>query len=125
MENKTEIAKPGPIYKISTDYNKKVKAANKIKNNYFKKKIGQRNTKNKVSAEWLKSAGFLDTKDQDTINYVFLPPKKEAATNDIRTEIENTDFKKENLAWKKPADETMKILDDIDVLEPGKNTNYS
>ena len=124
-ENKTEIAKPGPIYKISTDYNKKVKAANKIKNKYFKKKIGQRNTKNKVSAEWLKSAGFLDTKDQDAINYVFLPPKKEAATNDIRTEIENTDFKKENLAWKKPADETMKILDDIDVLEPGKNTNYS
>ena len=37
-ENKTEIAKPGPIYKISTDYNKKVKAANKIKNKYFKKK---------------------------------------------------------------------------------------
>ena len=36
-ENKTEIAKPGPIYKISTDYNKKVKTANKIKNKYFKK----------------------------------------------------------------------------------------
>ena len=30
-ENKTEIAKPGPVYKISTDYNKKVKTANKIK----------------------------------------------------------------------------------------------
>ena len=41
-ENKTEIAKPGPIYKISTDYNKKVKTAIKIKNKYFKKIIKQK-----------------------------------------------------------------------------------
>ena len=32
-ENKTEIAKPRPIYNISTDYNKKLNAANKIKKN--------------------------------------------------------------------------------------------
>ena len=37
-QNKTEIAKPGPIYKLSTDYNKKVKTANKIKINIPKKK---------------------------------------------------------------------------------------
>ena len=37
-QNKTEIAKPGPIIKLSTDYDRKVKAAKKIKNKYFKKK---------------------------------------------------------------------------------------
>ena len=37
-KNKTEIAKSGPIYKISTDYNKKVNAANKIKKNIREKK---------------------------------------------------------------------------------------
>ena len=34
---KTTITRPGPIYKLSTDYNQKVKAANKIKNKYLKK----------------------------------------------------------------------------------------
>ena len=106
-ENKAEVAEPRPIYKISTDFNRKLKATNKIKKKYSKKKIGQRNTKNKVSAEWLKTAGFLDTRDQDKINYIFIPPKKETtnkilgdAGHFIRTEIENTDFKKENLAAK-------------------------
>ena len=37
-QNKTEIAKPGPIIKLSTDYDRKVKAAKKIKNKYFRKK---------------------------------------------------------------------------------------
>ena len=37
-QNKTEIAKPGLIIKLSTDYDRKVKAAKKIKNRYFKKK---------------------------------------------------------------------------------------
>ena len=37
-QNKTEIAKPGPIIKLSTDYDRKVKAAKIIKNKYFKKK---------------------------------------------------------------------------------------
>ena len=35
---KTTVSKPGPIFKLSTDDNKKVKAANKIKNKYLKKK---------------------------------------------------------------------------------------
>ena len=30
--NKTEAVKPDPIIKLSTDYNKKIKVANKIKN---------------------------------------------------------------------------------------------
>ena len=34
-QNKTEIAKPGPVIKLSTDYDRKVKVARKIKNKYF------------------------------------------------------------------------------------------
>ena len=55
----------------------------------------------------LKTAGYLDTKDQDKINYIFVPPKKEPAKNIpedaaqfIRTEFDSTNFKKENLASK-------------------------
>ena len=52
-----------------------------------------------MSAEWLKTASYLDTKDQDKINYIFVPPKK-IEINDIhgdaghfiRTEIDSTDF---------------------------------
>ena len=35
-QNKTTITKPGPIIKLSTDFNRKVKAATKIKNKYKK-----------------------------------------------------------------------------------------
>ena len=45
--NKNKIKKPGPIYKLSTDYDRKVSTANKIKNKYFKKKVGQRKHVNK------------------------------------------------------------------------------
>ena len=150
-QNKTEIARPGPIIKLSTDYNRKVKAAKKIKSKYLKKKIGQINTQNKASKDWLKAAGFLDTKDQDKINYMFVPPKKVEinkipgdAGHFIRTESDSTDFKKENLATKirrnknirkpykkmpdtdnKDKDETIQILDDIAILEPGKNAQIA
>ena len=96
------------MLKLSTDYNRKVKVANKIKNKYRKKIIGQKNS-NKISAEWLKTAGYLDTKDQDKINYIFVPPKKET-TNKFQmmqvTEIVSTNFKKENLTSKIRKDET-------------------
>ena len=36
-QNKTDIASPGPIIKLSTDYDRKVKAAKKIKKQVFKK----------------------------------------------------------------------------------------
>ena len=39
--NKSTAAKPGVIFKLSTDYNKKIRAANKIKNKYLKKKLGR------------------------------------------------------------------------------------
>ena len=39
-------------------------------------KIGPKNTQNKISKDWLKTAGYLDTKDQDKINYIIVPPKK-------------------------------------------------
>ena len=80
-EKKSTAAKPGQIFKLSTDLNKKIREANQIKNKYLKKKIGQREKSNKISAEWLKTAGYLDTKDQDKINYIFIPPKKETSNN--------------------------------------------
>ena len=116
-DNKSTAAKPGQIFKLLTDYNKKVRAANKIKNKYLKKKIGQREKSNKISAEWLKTAGYLDTKDQDKINYIFIPPKKETSNNIpadaahyIRTEINSTDFKKENLTTKVKKKQNQKTM---------------
>ena len=111
--------------------------------------IGQRNAQNKISAAWLKTAGFLDTKEQDKINYIFVPPKKVESNkipgdsgHFIRAEIENTDLKKENLAskirtksnkepYQKPkidrdnTDKTVKMLEDIAKLEPGKKCSNS
>ena len=75
-KNKTKIQRPAPTYKLSTDYEKKVRAANKTKNKYLRKKVGQRKHVNKISAEWLKTARYLDTSDQDKINYIFVLPKK-------------------------------------------------
>ena len=37
--NKSTAAKPGAIFKPSTNYNKKIRAAKKIKNKYLKKKL--------------------------------------------------------------------------------------
>ena len=102
-QNKTSIGRPGLMIKLSTDYNTKIKAANKIKNKYFKKNIGQRNKKNNVSTKWLKFAGYLDTKDQDKLNYIFVRPKNKTPKSDgvlLTTEIDSTDFKKENLTTK-------------------------
>ena len=31
----------------------------------------------KASTDWLKAAGYLDTKDQDAIRYIYVPPKKQ------------------------------------------------
>ena len=143
-QNKTSIGRPGPIIKLSTDYNRKIKAANKIKNKYFKKNIGQRNKKINVSTKWLKFAGYLDTKDQDKLNYIFVRPKNKTPKSDgvlLTTEIDSTDFKKENLTTKikknivkKPfvlkekketPDETIQLLDKIATLEPGKNAQMA
>ena len=88
------------------------------------------------------------------MNYIFVPPKKETtnkipddAERFIRTEIDSTDFKKENIASKvrknktrkpyvskektqdMPKDsettETIRILDNIATLEPGKNAQFT
>ena len=116
-QKKSTAAKPGQIFKLSTDFNKKIREANQIKNKYLKKKIGQREKSNKISAEWLKTAGYLDTKDQDKINYIFIPPKKETSNNIpadaahyIRTEINSTDFKKENLTTKVKKKQNQKTM---------------
>ena len=98
---KPTTAKPGAVINLSTDYNKKIKAENKIKNKYLRKKVVQREKSNKIFADWLKA------KDQDKINDIFVPPKKEDKNNIpgdaghfVRTEIDSTDFKKENLPSK-------------------------
>ena len=149
-KNKTKTQRPGPTYKLSADYEKKVRAANKIKNKYLRKKVGQRKHVNKISADWLKTAGYLDTCDQDKINYIFVPPKKKTenkipgdAGHFVRTEIENTDFKNENLVTKKTrskkdrtpysnknnnnndTSETLKLLDEIAVMEPDKSVQIA
>ena len=129
----------------------KLRQLKKTTTSISNKKIGQINTKIKASKDWLKAAGYLDTKDQDKINYIFAPPKKVEinkilgdAAHFIRTEIDSTDFKKETLATKirrnknirKPCkkmvdtnntdkDETIQILDDIAILEPGKNAQIA
>ena len=66
---------------LSRSYNSKLKAANKIKNKYLRKKIGNTEKSNKISKEWLKTAGYLYIKDQDKINHIFVPPKKENKNN--------------------------------------------
>ena len=70
--------------------------------------MGPRKHVNKISAEWLKTAGYLDTSEQDQINYIFVPPRKKTKNkipgdtgHFIRTEIDDTDFKNENLVTKK------------------------
>ena len=120
-----------------------------MKKKYLRKKIGSRDKSNKISAEWLKTAGYLDTKDQDKINYIFVPPKKIETNNIpadsahfIRTEIDSTDFNKENLVTKKRRQkrkkmhlnikkwrpkvkdeikETTNVLEEIVSHNPGKN----
>ena len=124
------MIRPGPIIKLSTDFDKKVTKAKKIKNKYLKKKIGQKNSQNKISKDWLKKAVYLNTKDQDKIKYIFVPPKKidqnkisGDAGHFIRTEIDSTDFKNENLvskmkkskkSKKAPYQKTVKIDDILD-----------
>ena len=65
---------------ITTRMNSAIRAANKIKNKYkkLKRTIGKRNgdCSNKSSTDWLKAAGYLDTKDQDAICYIYVLPKK-------------------------------------------------
>ena len=35
----------------------------------------------KTSVQWLKSAGYLDTEDQRSINYIYVPPKGDKKKN--------------------------------------------
>ena len=79
-----------------------MRAANKIKKKYLRKKIGNRSQhKNNSSAQkWLENAGYLDMKDQDSINYMLVQPSKKVQ-NSVQDEIDSTDFKKSNLVSKK------------------------
>ena len=66
---------PEHIY-LPTNYGSASRAENKIKNKYKKKILGKKkfekdsvnNKHKKSSTDWLKTAGYLNTKDQDAIN---------------------------------------------------------
>ena len=99
--------------------NSVIRAANKMKNKYKKPKktIGKRNDNRskKASTDWLKAAGYLDTKDQDAIRYVYVPHKKtdgnKASTytgHYIKSEIDNVNLKKSDLATKITAKNILK-----------------
>ena len=70
---------------IMTHMKGAVRTAKKVKEKYkkqqCKKQIGQLNKQSKASANWLKAAGYLDTKDQDTIRYIFNVPKNNISNN--------------------------------------------
>ena len=62
-----------------------------------------------------KNAGYLDTKNQELINYIYVPPKETFQNNIpadaghfIRSEIDSTDLKKSNFVTKIT---TKKIVD--------------
>ena len=61
----------------------------------------------KTSSDWLKTAEYLETKDQDAINHIFVTPRKTEenkilsdAGHYIRSKIDATDLKKMNLPSK-------------------------
>ena len=111
-----------PRVKLSTDCNRKLKVANKIKNEYRKKVLGIRKRgldltekRKKISQDWLKNAGYLDTENQEWINYINVPPKETPQNNIpaddghfIQSEIDSTNLKKSDLATKLTA---KKIVD--------------
>ena len=80
----TVSADTRPRTYLSTNYSSAIRATNKIKNKYKKKILRKKKFKKdsvdekrkKNSADWLKIVGYLDTKEQDAIDYIFLPPKK-------------------------------------------------
>ena len=69
----TVSANTRPRTYLSTNYSSAARVANKIKNKYEKKTLGKKkfekdsvnNKRKKTSTDWLKTAGYLDTKDQD------------------------------------------------------------
>ena len=102
----TILSNTRPRTHLSTNYSSTVRAANKIKNKYNKKILGKKKFK-KTSTDWLKTVGYLDTKNQDSINYIFVPPSKTEentipadADHYIKSEIEANDLKKSKLASK-------------------------
>ena len=72
----TVSANARPRTYLPTNYGSASRAENKIKNKYKKKILGKKefekdpvnNKRKKSSTDWLKTAGYLDTKDQDAIN---------------------------------------------------------
>ena len=92
-----------------------VRPANKIKNKYNKKILGKKKFEKesvndkckKTSSDWLKTAEYLDTKDQDAVNHIFVTPRKTEenkilsdAGHYIRSKIDATDLKNMNLPSK-------------------------
>ena len=74
---------------VTTRMKNVVREANKIKEQQ-KKKIGQLNKKHNFFSDWLKAAGYLDTEDQDAIQYIFNPPKNNVNNENKPTEPAET-----------------------------------
>ena len=78
---------------ITTIMKGSVRAAERVKEKYKnhqrKKQIGQLNKQNKASACWLKAAGYLDTKDQDAIRYIFNVPRNNVSNNSNNNNNDN------------------------------------
>ena len=56
-----------------------------------------------MSAECLKAAGYLDTKDQDKISYMFIPPKKHLYKSWIKPNHQTFRWNSNFCTWKKSA----------------------
>ena len=63
--------------------------------------------RNKTSQDWLKTAAYLDTENQNSINYIYVSPKITTQNNIaadagyfIRSEIDSTDLKNQILQQK-------------------------
>ena len=104
-----------------------------MKNKYRKKIIGKKkdfkdkDSKSKNSLnQWLKSASYLDTKEQNALRYLYVSAKKKEENeifSDGGSEIDNVDLKKSNLATKITAKNIIKKYRNMARKTPYKVLN--
>ena len=104
-----------------------------MKNKYRKKIIGKKkdfkdkDSKSKNSLnQWLKSASYLDTKEQNALKYLYVSPRKKEENeifSDGGSEIDNVDLKKSNIATKIAAKNIIKKYRNMARKTPYKVLN--
>ena len=119
---------------VTTQMNSAILAANQINNKYKKPKkkkkkrtVGKRNNgrSKKASTDWLKAAGYLDTKDQDAISCIYVPAEKADENKDIKSEVDNANLKKSDLTTKITANNILKKYNNLARKNPYKVSNIS